>query len=432
MQIPTPSALLARIEALPAGEPLLAALAGEERVYLVGGTVRDLLLAAAGRGVGADSGDARGGATSGPSRASGTRVGDLDLVAEGDVGALAARLGGVPVHHERFGTTTVKLDGHSYDLARARRETYPAPGALPEVAPAPLSEDLLRRDFTVNALAVALAGPAAGVVLAAPHALEDLGAGRLRVLHDRSFRDDPTRLLRMARYASRLGFEIEPETRALALEAIEAGALATVSGSRLGSELKLLARESDPVDAFGALRELGIDRALDPRFGIADAELARRALALLPADGRRDVVALAVATLGLPTGAAKALLGGLAFEAEIRDGVLAAVLRGRATAEALAAARVPSQVAGAVAGGGPELVAVAGALGPEAAPPARAWLESLRHVRLEIDGADLLAAGVSEGPALGRGLRAALAAKLDGLLSGREAELAEAVRAARM
>jgi tRNA nucleotidyltransferase (CCA-adding enzyme) len=98
--------------------------------------------------------------------------------------------------HDRFGTSTVSLDGFTYDLARSRRETYARPGALPDVSPAPLSEDLLRRDFTVNALAIALVGDLAGTVEAAPRGLEDLQRRTLRVLHDASFIDDPTRALR--------------------------------------------------------------------------------------------------------------------------------------------------------------------------------------------------------------------------------------------
>ena len=172
---------------------------------------------------------------------------DLDLVVEGDAAAFASSLGGELKVHDRFGTSTVTLDGFSYDIARARRETYAHPGALPDVAPAPLAEDLERRDFTVNTLALALAGDRAGELTSVPTALEDLDARRLRVLHDHSFIDDPTRLFRLVRYATRLGFEIEPHTRALADRAIAGGALRTVSGPRVGAELRLLAREPNPV-----------------------------------------------------------------------------------------------------------------------------------------------------------------------------------------
>ena len=239
---------------------------------------------------------------------------DLDLVVEGDAAAVAASLGGELKAFDRFGTATVVLDGFSYDIAQARRETYAQPGALPDVEPAPLAEDLLRRDFTVNAIALALAGDSAGELTAAPAALEDLDARRLRVLHDRSFIDDPTRLMRLARYASRLGFEVEPHTRELADAAVAGGALWTVSGSRLGAELRLLARERDPVAALRGLADLGLDRAIHPEFGIEDEELARRALALLPDDGRRDRLAVALAARRVPPAELGALLESLAFE----------------------------------------------------------------------------------------------------------------------
>ncbi|HUJ35531.1 MAG TPA: hypothetical protein VLW51_10005 [Solirubrobacteraceae bacterium] len=394
--------LLERARSLPAAQPLLARLAGTPPMYLVGGAVRDLLL---------------GGAPL-----------DLDLAVEGDAAALAASVGGEVRAYDRFGTSTVMLDGYTYDIARTRRETYAHPGALPDVAPAPIAEDLLRRDFTVNAIALALAGDTAGELTAAPEALEDLDARRLRVLHDRSFVDDPTRLLRLVRYATRLRFEIEPRTRALADDSISDGALGTVSGPRIGAELRLLAREPDPVRALGGLRELGLDAGIHPGFGVDDEPLARHALALLPDDGRRDRLVLAAAARGVPAAELPALLDSLAFEAEDRDVIVLAATRAGEVTRTLAAASAPSEIAAAVGGAPAELVALAGALGAE--PQAREWLDRLRHVRLEIDGRDLLAAGVPEGPAIGRGLRAALDAKLDGRASGREQQLAEAVRAA--
>jgi tRNA nucleotidyltransferase (CCA-adding enzyme) len=387
--------LLKRIGDLPAGRPLLAALNSQPGVYLVGGAVRDVLL---------------GGAPS-----------DLDLVVEGDPVAVAARIGPNPVVYDRFGTTTVASAGFSYDIGAARRETYAEPGALPAVSPAGLQEDLQRRDFTVNAIAVALDGPRPGELIAYPGGLDDLEQRTLRILHDQSFLDDPTRLLRLARYQARLGFSIDPHTRELAGQAVGGGALDAVSGARIGNELRLLAREQDPVAALLALRELELDRAIHPRFGLTDAELARRGLALLPLDGRRDRLVLAAAALTIPAGELRGLLDRLDFEAADRDAILAAVRVAPDLSRALTAARRASEIAEAVGQAGPEAVALAGALGAE--DPAQEWLERLRLIRLEIDGRDLIAAGVPEGPALGRGLKAALAAKLDGRARGREDEL---------
>jgi hypothetical protein len=177
-----------------------------------------------------------------------------------------------------------------------------------------------------------------------------------------------------------------------------------------------------------ALGELQLDRAIDPRFGLDDAELARRALALLPEDARRDRLVLALAARGIPADELSQLLDAMGFDAGDREAIVAASSRADELAQGLAGAERPSQIGQAALGAGPELVALAGALGP--AEAAREWLTKLRGVQLEIDGRDLLSAGVPEGPAIGRALRGALAAKLDGLAEGREAELAAALEAA--
>ncbi len=405
--MPGPDAdeILSRLAALPAAAPLLERLADVPGVYLVGGGVRDVLL---------------GGAPV-----------DLDLVVDGDLAPVTARLGRPTRAHDRFETGTILLDGFSYDVARSRRETYAHPGALPTVHPAPIEEDLRRRDFSVNALAVGLGGQTRGRLLAVPGGLDDLRLRRLRVLHDHSFIDDPTRLLRLARYMSRLGFAVEAGTRELAAQAVTGRATDTVTGPRLGAELRLLAAEPDPVAALRALADLGVDELLAPGFGIrtaAAAQTAQRALGLLPGDGDPGALVLAVASLGLDPSALTQLLDRLAFPAGQRDVILTAATEASALARTLAAAETPSQIAAAARRGPVELVALAGALGAPA--PARRWLDELRHVRLEIDGQDLLDAGVQRGPDIGAGLSRALAAKLDGRVCGREAELAEARRVA--
>lgn len=402
MHVPPATTLLERVRSLPAAAPLLQRLGDQPGVHLVGGAVRDILM--------------------------GGEPVDLDLVVEGDAGGLAARLGGAVRVHDRFGTSTVTLDGFDYDIACARRETYAQPGALPDVDPGSLAQDLLRRDFTVNAAAIALTGARPGELRVAPSTLEDLDNRLLRVLHDRSFTDDPTRLLRLARYASRLSFVVEPRTLALVRAAVHAGAVSTVSGSRTGAELRLLASEPDPIAALQAMHDLALDTAIDSDFGLHDPALARSALGLLPAEARRDRLALALAAAAVPKSRLARMLESLAFEAPDRDNILAAT-RVETLVMALAQATVPSEIADAVGAAPLEAVAIAGALGPS--DQAREWLESLRHVRLEIDGSDLLAAGVPQGPAVGAALRAALAAKLDGRASGRQQELAEALRAAR-
>ena len=405
MQIPPPSELIAALRAIPAGALLLDAL-GEDQsvpVHVVGGAVRDLLL--------------------------GRPSGDLDLVSEGPALAVAQRLGGSVRAHDRFGTVTVTLPGANFDIAQSRRERYPQPGALPEVTAAALTDDLGRRDFTVNAIAITLTGTAAGTLQAVPRALEDLDAHRLRVLHAGSFADDPTRLLRLTRYAARLGFEVEPETLELCREAVAGGPFTTISGPRLGNELRLLASERDPLRALVVLHDLGLDKPIEPGFGLTDPDALQSALELLPDDGRRDRLALAAASRGVEPGRLRRRLDELGFEAADREAIASAAAGAAALAVRLGSLTRPSEIAAAVDGGGPELVALAGALGAQA--PATSWLAELRHVAPAIDGDDLIAAGIPEGPAVGAGLRAALAARLDGTALGRDAELAVGVQAAR-
>ncbi|HZU61346.1 MAG TPA: hypothetical protein VE983_10290, partial [Solirubrobacteraceae bacterium] len=211
-------------------------------------------------------------------------------------------------------------------------------------------------------------------------------------------------------------------------------ALDTVSGPRIGSELRLLSREPDPVNALLGLHELGLEPAIHPRFGLvrddptSALELGRQALALLPPGARADRLVLGLAARDIPDRELRQLLDRLAFEADDREAIVATARQAPQIAAALGQASRPSAIAELAREVPLEVVALAGALGAQA--PARAWLEQLRHVSLDIDGGDLIGAGVPEGPAVGRGLRAALSAKLDGQVQGREAELATALEAA--
>jgi tRNA nucleotidyltransferase (CCA-adding enzyme) len=408
--------VLRALGAHPGGPQLQ--LIGRERddMALVGGAVRDLLL---GR----------------PPR-------ELDVVVAGDAASLANELASVigasVTLHGRFGTAIVEWEAGRVDVAERRAESYPAPGALPEVRPGSVEEDLRRRDFTVNAIAVPLGGPRRGELASAEHSLEDLAGGRLRVLHERSFIDDPTRLLRLARYRARLGFELEERTAELARESLAAGALASVSRARIGAELRLALSEGDALSALTALSELGVLSAIDPELSF-DEVLARRALALLPDDGRPDLLLMASLLLALagreenPELELFALLDGLEFTAGERDRVLLSALVAVSLVAEMALSRRLSELHRALRTQPLEAVALAGALGAEgssAGAAAADWLERVRHVNLTITGDDLLAAGVPSGPELGRRLQAALWRKLDGELGvGPEAELDAALEA---
>jgi tRNA nucleotidyltransferase (CCA-adding enzyme) len=404
-----------RVRGLPALKPLLeSAAAIDQRLYLVGGAVRDLL---------------RGRAPV-----------DIDVCIEGPLTTLLVSLPGEATVHPQFETATVTDQEMRYDIARARTETYPQPGALPQVQGADIASDMQRRDFTVNAIALELSS---GELIAAAGALDDLRDGRLEVLHERSFLDDPTRLFRLVRYKARLGFEIGERTATLVGQAIESGVLERVSGARIGNELRLLAAEPDPVAAFAELTELDGGRIMLGGLGFGAsiataattaqqpgrAEVASKALAVLPADGRRDLVVLAVCAIDMPAGELGGLLDEFGFPAHDRERIIAAATRSGRLAQALQTAQKPSQIATAVGTDAVETVAVAAALGAES--QATQWLRQLRQMQPEVTGDDLTAAGITPGPAIGAALQAARLAMLDGEADERATQLQIALQAAR-
>ncbi len=343
--------------------------AAGDPVYLVGGAVRDLLL--------------------------GRDRGDVDLVVVGDANALTARLGADAVSHERFGTAKLKLDGHEVDIAAARSESYPRPGALPVVEPSTnLQADLARRDFTVNAMAIPLQGEASLIDPFGGKA--DLAEKRLRILHEGSFEDDPTRAIRAARYAARLDLSLEPQTERRLRDAD----LGAVSANRRDAELMRLAADPNAGRAFRLLEEWGV---------------------IVLADGGSDLVEKAEAVLAAEPWRKFAP----------RDRALFAAAMEPFGGEQELARRRPARPSEGVVLAedyGPIELVIARALGAE-------WLDDYvskwRSVKLEIDGEDLIAAGVPQGPAVGRGLKQALHSKLDGEVSDADEELAVALRVAR-
>jgi len=196
----------------------VGALAGETPAYLVGGAVRDLLL--------------------------GRSNLDVDLVVEGDAIALARALaeacGGTLKAHDAFGTAHVDLpDGKRIEFATARVEHYPVAGGLPVVERSTLKQDLSRRDFTINALAMRVGGAAHGQLVDYFGGLEDLESGRLTILHPLSFIEDPTRILRAARFESQLGgFRMDPQTEAFARHALTSSRFDGLSSARVKGELR--------------------------------------------------------------------------------------------------------------------------------------------------------------------------------------------------
>lgn len=203
--------------------------------FVVGGLVRDLML--------------------------GARNLDLDIVVEGSAirlgQELTRRLGGSLVTHNKFGTCSIVMKNRTkIDLATARKEVYEAPAALPTVEFSSLKDDLVRRDFTINAMAVSLNKGNFGQLIDFFAGEEDLGRGRIKVMHDGSFIDDPTRIFRAVRFEQRFGFAIEPHTEELIKKAIDKEMFDKVEPQRIRDEIILLLKEDDPVKALKRMAEL--------------------------------------------------------------------------------------------------------------------------------------------------------------------------------
>jgi len=208
--------------------------------YLVGGIVRDLML--------------------------GRPSSDIDIMAEGDAVGLARqmadKLGARLTVHRDFGTASLKIDSFSVDLATCRSEDYLHPGALPLVRPGSMQDDLQRRDFTINAMAVCINTPNHGELTDLFGGRQDLERGLVRVLHSKSFQDDATRMMRAVRYEQRLGFRLESNTSKLLRRSLDM--LDTISGDRLKNELALWLGEDCCYKILSRAGRLGILGKLHP------------------------------------------------------------------------------------------------------------------------------------------------------------------------
>ena len=384
-------------------------------VYAVGGFVRDVLL--------------------------GVSNEDVDLTVEGDGVAfarhLAAAIDGTWKGPSAFGTAVViARDGHKIDVATARRETYKHPAALPTVVPGSLRDDLFRRDFSINTLAFALNGPEAFRLIDWYGGSTDLAEGVIRVLHNRSFRDDPTRIFRAIRLEQRFGFVLHRHTLRLLQRAVEKRCIELLSGARLWRELRLMLEGESPVACLRRLDELQIlphiDAALvlspaqlalltgvtDARIGLAEThpEVIGRAwplyLATLLYGMEADPIRRIGTRLALAPRAIQELLAGMAaVEAACQRLRLEVDLRPSAVVAALRTLPL-------------ELLPLLLALSPrgDVRQLIRSYLTAWRHVRPGLTGDDLKRLGVPQGPQIGRLLTCVLAAKLDGEAPTLEAE----------
>jgi tRNA nucleotidyltransferase (CCA-adding enzyme) len=401
---------LHRLERLqPVFGAIAAASLDGEGVYLVGGTVRDILL--------------------------GEESFDVDMAVEGDAIELARRLagqlGGRARFHEQFGTAVVLYGSDErVDVVTARTEFYDAPAALPAVEHASIREDLFRRDFTINAMAVSLKGEDFGRLVDPFGGRSDLAAKTLRVLHNLSFIEDPTRIFRAVRYENRYGFRMDEHTLGLARACIEAGLVGDLSPARLRDELVALFEERGVSHSLPRLAELGAASAIHPQL-TADDEAVRlfdrgRELAgELGVDVPAWHTGLAALARRMSAPEVSGWLDRLKVRRRDADLIAAAVTAGPQIAARLGDESLsPSAIVAVAEPFFPDAPLFALAL--EELPQLRRYFHELREVRLEVTGADLADLGLDESPRVGEILGELRRRKLDGELSGRDAELAVA------
>jgi len=372
-----------------------------QKLYLVGGVVRDLLLK--------------------------RENFDLDLVVEGDAIALANELAdekqGKLVTHNRFGTAKLRWDGWSADLATARSETYAKACALPTVNPSTIKGDLFRRDFTINAMAVELNPGLYGQLLDLYGGLADLEEKLIRVLHEKSFIDDATRIWRAIRYEQRLDFQLEPQT--LRLIKRDASYLKKVSGDRIRHELELIFEEELPEKTLQRADELGVLRQLQPGLK-ADNWLSTRYrqarqrssptpsfglyFALLVYRMNPEKVEELVSYLRVRKSTARILHDTIGIKdslkllasPQITSSQVYALLIDRAT-EALIANIIAGEM-------------------PEAVQRLNEFIDKLRFIKPALSGEDLKRLGVEQGPDIKKVLQRLLQARLEGKAATRRDE----------
>lgn len=423
MRAPSKSELLA---VLPdASQPLVRRVlkaADDERlrVYLVGGPVRDWLM--------------------------GRPLRDVDLCVEPRDGLaapeLAKRLDDPALRvrvHDRFGTVTLHDEAGHLDLATVRSESYAHAGALPTVAEGSLEQDLLRRDFSVNALALPLsqAARARGTeVVDVAGGLDDLARKRLRVLHPQSFHDDPTRALRAARLAPRLGFTISRDTRVALRSALRDGVFGRVSGERLRREFARVFEDPavglDPSHALRSLEDWHVLAALEPGLGLdraASVPLRRlgRTLVAPPwplGRHRAWVSGVALWLAPLPSALRHRALRRLAIRGDVAERILGLPKRCDTLLRGLAKVRGRGAVDAALLGIDEESLLALYCLADTAVRRRIArWATQDRARRPLLNGEDLVALGLS-GPAVGRALRRIRTQWLDGSIRSRDEALA--------
>ena len=387
-------------------------------VYLVGGAVRDLLL--------------------------GTPGFDIDLAVEGDGIAfaedLARRLKGHVRPHRKFGTAVVVFDDGAkgrqrVDVASTRAESYAYPAALPKVEHAGIRSDLARRDFTINALAVSLMPRTYGDLLDYFGGVADLEKRRIVVLHNLSFIEDPTRILRAIRYENRYGLRMDEHTLNLARACCAMDLVGDLSSARLREELVALLDEERADFSLQRMEELGLTPSIHARLSAGPAARAavRGADALREAHALEDEVPrwrmrLVWLLRDLEPEEIGAWIERMAFRGSDGAVLQRAYVVGQRLLDRVSRGPSEAELCEFAQGEPLEAVLVAMVLDETGSVAARLgrFLDVSRHVRLEISGTDLLAMGFNTSPEMGEVLRSVLALKLNGIVASRDDELAAA------
>ena len=376
--------------------------------YLVGGSVRDLLMA----------------------RAESLDI-DITLVGADDstFTRIAERTGGQTTRRSQFVTAKLQLDSLEIDLAMSRAEEYHTPGSLPVVRPGSLREDLSRRDFSVNAMAVSLSSETWGEVTDLHEGIADLSERRLRVLHGKSFHDDPTRILRAARYLSRLALKPTRGTRSVLLESVNL--IDSVSPARVRNELDRVFLERDTQGAMKYLSDWGVLRAIHPSLEFLSEAWARFSTGAEGlSDPERKLLGYAVLACGISDPDANGLVSRLNPGTQLRRSIQEAATLGRTantnledcTNSELATILDPFSESAAMG--------VGLSRGGELRARITTYLRCYRDLRPHITGDGLIEMGVPRGPAVGDVLHRLRTSWLDGEVSNVTEERALAERLA--
>ena len=374
-----------------------------QNLYLVGGVVRDLLL--------------------------GKTNLDLDLVVEGDAVNLAQQLmqsyQGKTTTHPHFGTAKLQWDKWSVDLTTARSETYSRPGALPDVKPGPIENDLFRRDFTINAMAVYLTPNRYGELIDLYGGRDDLDHKLVRILHEKSFIDDATRIWRALRYEQRLGFQIESNT--LRLLERDVPMLDTISGSRIRYELECVLREEFPEKAIRRAEQLGVLAKLHPSLK-GDGWLAEKfgqARQISSPDAPPLGLYLALLTYHLTTADNEHLISFIKLSKSLAQ-TLRDTISLESRLEILATPGLaPSSIYRLLHGYSPFATAASSiaSVSPIAFKHLQLFLDRLRYVKPVLTGNDLKKMGILPGPQIKEILNRLRDARLDGEVSDKKEEV---------